>query len=131
MELTNIEKAEHNKKFFMRCVLIQQEGVTEDEIRAYTDNESYIQGVLSFRRAFPDYIIDVEDITAEGDYVILHGVFKGTHMNEFHGIPASYKKVVFPMMNKYQIINDKIVNAWPMFDQLAFFEQLGVIHKPG
>lgn len=128
--MNNIEQAEHNKKFVMRCALIHHDGVTESEIRAYTDNESYIQGVLSFRRAFPDYTIDVEDITAEGDFVILHGVFRGTHKSEFHGIPASFQKVVFPMMNKYQIVNDKIVNAWPMFDQLAFFEQLGVVHKP-
>lgn len=128
--MTNLEQAEHNKKFVMRCALIHHEGVTESEIRAYTDNETYIQGVLSFRKAFPDYMIHVEDITAEGDFVILHGVFRGTHKGEFHGIPASFRKVVFPMMNKYQIINDKIVNAWPMFDQLAFFEQLGVVHKP-
>lgn len=51
-------------------------------------------------------------------------------MAEFHGIPATFNKVEFPMMVKYQIVEDKIVNAWPMFDQLAFFEQLGVIHKP-
>lgn len=97
--MTKIEQAEHNKKFVMRCALIHHDGVTESEIRAYTDNESYIQGVLSFRRAFPDYTIDVEDITAEGEFVILHGVFRGTHMGEFHGIPASFRKVVFPMMN--------------------------------
>jgi predicted ester cyclase len=125
------EKSEHNKKFVMRCTFIHHEGVTEEEIRAYTNNETYIQGVLSFRKAFPDYTIDVEDITAEGDFVILHGTFRGTHKGEFHGIPASYNKVVFPMMNKYHIIDDKIVNAWPMFDQLAFFEQLGMLHKPG
>ena len=131
MSTDTIEKYERNKKFLMRCVLIHHEGVTEDEIRGYTDNETYIQGVLSFRRAFPDYSIDVEDITLDGDFAVLHGVFRGTHLGEFHGIPATYRKVIFPMMNKYHILNDKIVNAWPMFDQLAFFEQLGVIHKPG
>lgn len=115
----------------MRCTLTHQEGVAEEEIRLYTNNESYIQGILSFRKAFPDYTIDVEDITADGDFVILQGIFRGTHKGEFHGIPASYKKVVFPMMNKYHVIDDKIVNAWPMFDQLASFEQLGMLHKPG
>jgi predicted ester cyclase len=34
-------------------------------------------------------------------------------------------------MIKYQIIKEKIVNAWPMVDQLAVFEQVGVIYKPG
>jgi len=129
--MTNSEKSEHNKKFIMRYGLIHHEGVTEAEIRTFTDNETYILGVLAFRQAFPDYSIHVEDITAEGDFVIFHGIFRGTHKGEFHGIPATFRQVEYPMMIKYQVVNDKIVNAWPMFDQLAFLEQLGVIHKPG
>jgi len=128
--MTNSEQVEHNKKFIMRYGLIHHEGVTEAEIRPFTDNETYLQAVIIFRRAFPDYMIHVEDITAEGEFVISHGIFRGTHKGEFHGIPASYRRVEFPMMVKYQIVDDKIVNAWPMFDQLAFFEQLGMLHKP-
>ena len=72
----------------------------------------------------------MEDITSEGDFVILHGIFRGTHKGDFHGIPATHRNVEYPMMIKYQIMKEKIVNAWPMFDQLALFEQLGVVHKP-
>lgn len=114
----------------MRYIMIQHEGVTEDEIRVFTDNELYLQAVLTFRKAFPDYAIDVEDITAEGDFVISHGIFKGTHMGDFHGIAPTHRKVIFPTMVKYQVIDDKIVNAWPMFDQMELFEQLGAIHRP-
>lgn len=129
--MSNFELSEHNKKFIMRYALIHHEGVTEEEIREFSDNEVYIQGVLAFRRAFPDYMIHMEDITAEGDFVIAHGIFRGTHKGEFHGIPATFRKVEYPTMIKYQVVDDKIVNAWPMFDQLDFFEQLGAIHKPG
>lgn len=129
--MNNIEQAEHNKKFIMRFALIHHEGVTEADIRSFTDNEAYLQAVLAARQAFPDYTIHVEDITAEGDFVILHGIFRGTHKADFHNIPATHRQIVFPMMIKYQVVEDNIVNAWPMFDQLAFFEQLGVIHKPG
>jgi len=129
--MTNFEQAEHNKKLIMRYTLIHHEGVTEAEIRVFTDKEAYLQGVLAGRRAFPDYTIHVEDITAEGDFVILHGIFRGTHKGDFHGIPATHRQVEYPMMIKYQVMESKIVNAWPMFDQLALFEQLGVVHKPG
>ena len=64
--MSNFEQIEHNKKFIMRYTLIHHEGVTEAEIRVFTDNEAYLQGVLAGRRAFPDYTIHVEDITAEG-----------------------------------------------------------------
>jgi len=128
--MNSFEKSEHNKKFIMRYTLIHHEGVTEEEIRAFTDNEVYLQGVLAGRRAFPNYTIHVEDITSEGDFVILHGIFRGTHKGDFHGIPATHRQVEYPMMIKYQVVNDKIVNAWPMFDQLDLFEQLGVVYKP-
>lgn len=128
--MSNFEKSEHNKKFIMRYALIQHEGVTEEELREFTENEVYLNAVMSFRRAFPDYMIHIEDITAEGDFVIMHGVFRGTHKGEFHGIPASFRRAEYPLMVKYQVIDDKIVNVWPMYDQLDFFEQLGVVHKP-
>jgi len=131
MMMSNFDKSEHNKKFIMRYIVMHHEGVTEDEIRAFTDNELYLQAVLSFRKAFPDYSIDVEDITADGDFVIAHGIFRGTHMGDFHGIAATYRKVEYPTMIKYQVVDDKIVNAWPMFDQMELFEQLGAIHRPG
>lgn len=82
------------------------------------------------KRTSPDYKIHVEDITAKGDFVILLAVFKGTYKVDFHGIPASFRRVKFPIMVKYQILDDKIVNAWPMFDQLSIFEQPGELHKP-
>jgi predicted ester cyclase len=110
--------------------MIHHEGVTEEEVKAFTDNDLFLQAVFAFRRAFPDYSIDTEDITAEGDFVIVHGIFRGTHKADFHGIAATHRKVIFPTMVKYQVIDDKIVNAWPMFDQMELFEQLGAIHRP-
>lgn len=127
----DFEKSEHNKKFIMRYAVIHHEGVTEEEIRSYTNNESFLQSVLAYRRAFPDYTIYIEDITAEGDFVIAHGIFRGTHLGDLLGIPASHRHVEYHTMIKYQVIDDKIVNAWPMFDQLDFFEQLGAIRRPG
>jgi predicted ester cyclase len=131
MELSSFEKSERNKKLIMQFSLSLHEGVTEVELRRFTENESYLQALLSYRLGFPDYTIDIEDMTSEGDFVILHGIIRGTHKGDFHGIPATFRKVELPALIKYQIVDGKIVNAWPMFDQLAFMEQLGVIHKPG
>ncbi len=121
---------ERNKKLVIQYILIHHEGVTEDEIRAFTDNEPYIKVVMAFRKAFPDYSIFVEDITAEGEFVFMHGTMKGTHLGEFHGIPATFRKVEFPIIVKYQVEGNKILNAWPMSDQMEFMEQLGAIQKP-
>jgi predicted ester cyclase len=121
---------ERNKKLILRFMLNNYEGMTAQNLREFTDNENYIQTVMTFRNAFPDYNIYVEEMTAEGDNVIIHGILRGTHKGEIFSIPATNRKIELPMMVKYHIQNDKITNAWPMVDQLALFEQLGVINRP-
>jgi predicted ester cyclase len=129
--MDNPEKIERNKKFILHYAMtMSQTGAEESIIRTFTDNETYMRGVLAFKNAFPDYNIYIEDITAEGDFVILHGVFRGTHKGEIFGIPATHRRVEYPMMIKYHVLNNKIIDAWPMFDQMALFEQLGAINRP-
>ena len=133
-EMDDSEKIERNKKFIFRYAaavnsLDVANGV-EDIMRKFTDNESYIRLVLTFRNGFPDYSIFFEDMTAEGDFVIVHGILKGTHSGEIFGIPATFRKVEYPIMIKYHVVNDRILNAWPMQDNMELFEQLGAISKP-
>lgn len=127
--MANRDKEEHNKKRIMQYSAIHTNGVTEAEIRKFTNNEVYIHSVMTFRRSFPDYTIMIEDMTAEDDFVIAHGVARGTHSAEFYGIPATFKTIEFQVIVKYQIVNDVIVNAWPMHDTMILMHQLGII-KP-
>ncbi len=129
--MDNPEKLDRNKKFILHyATIVTQAGIDDSFIRTFTENENYIKGVMAFKNAFPDYTIFIEDMTAEGDFVIIHGVFRGTHKGEIFGIPATHRKVEYPMMVKYHILNNKIIDAWPMFDQMALFEQLGAINRP-
>ena len=129
--MDNFEKLKRNKKFILRyCMAMNENSLTKEEIMEFTDNESYIQMIMAYRNAFPDYIIYFEDVTAEHDFVIVHGIFKGTHKGEIFGVPATFRKVEFPIIVKYQILDNKIINAWPMYDQMIIFEQLGVINRP-
>ncbi len=124
-----MDKTEHNKKFIMNYAMQIYNDPSEANLRKFTDNEPYIKMVLAYRKAFPDYVVFIEDMTAEGDFVVVHGLFRGTHKGDLMGIPPTFKQVEFPSIAKYQIINDKIINAWPMGDQMTLMEQLGVIKK--
>jgi predicted ester cyclase len=128
--MNDFDRLQRNKKLILHYCMRMKEGMTEQTVRDFTDNESYIRGVMVFRSAFPDYVIFVEDMTAEGDFVIIHGIFRGTHRGEIFGIPATFRKIEYQMMVKYHIENQKIINAWPMFDQMALYEQLGAINRP-
>jgi predicted ester cyclase len=132
--MDNLGKTERNKKFILRYSAVMDAVAEvedfEDVIRKYTDNENFIRTVVMVRSAFPDYTLYIEDMTAEDDYVIIHGIVRGTHLGEIFGVPATSKKVEFPIMVKYHVVNDMILNAWPMTDNLELFEQLGAINKP-
>jgi predicted ester cyclase len=128
-----MNKLDHLKRFIMifyTDVFDSDVANFESAVRKYTDNETYIRGVVMYKKAFPDYTIHIEDFTAEGDFVITHGIMKGTHKGEIYNIPATYRKIELPIMVKYHIINDKIIDTWIMFDQMSLFEQLGVLNKP-
>lgn len=133
-KMNNSEKTERNKKFILRYSAAMDDlNEAEDQeatIRKFTDNETYIRTVVMVRNAFPDYTIFIEDMTAEGDFVIVHGIMRGTHMGEIYGMPATFRSVELPIMVKYHVVNDRILNAWPMTDNMELFEQLGVINKP-
>ena len=125
-----MDKTEYNKKFIVNYAMQIYNDPSEANLRKFTDNEPYIKMVLAYRKAFPDYIVFIEDMTAEGDFVVIHGLFRGTHKGDLMGIPPTFKQVEFPSIVKYQIVNDKIINAWPMGDQMSLLEQLGVFSKP-
>ena len=125
-----MDKMEHNKRFIMNYLMLLNNDPSEATMRKYADNESYIKATLVYRKAFPDYVVFVEDITAEGNFVIIHGIFRGTHKGDLMGLPPTFKEVEFPAIVKYQIVNDKIINAWPMSDPISLLEQLGVLKKP-
>ena len=102
--MDNLEKAERNKKFILLYSTAMNAIVgaapCEATLRKFTDNENFIQTVVMVRNAFPDYTIFIEDMTSEGDYVIVHGKMKGTHMGEIFGVPATSRKVEMPIMVK-------------------------------
>ena len=127
-----MEKAERNKKLILEyCTAMGNGPKTEDTIRRYSTLPSHIAGILMYEAGFPGYHIFIEDMTAEGDDVIVHGVFRGVHTGEIFGLPPTHRTVEYPMMVKYRVIDDKIVDAWPMSDQMLLFEQLGLLNRPG
>jgi steroid delta-isomerase-like uncharacterized protein len=53
------------------------------------DLAGQIKRLEGFREAFPDIIIEVEDIIAEEDRVAFRSTMRGTHRGHFLGIPPT------------------------------------------
>lgn len=83
-------------------------------------------GVERIRTAFPDWKENIDDAFGSGDRVCVRYTSTGTHVAPFWGIAASGRCVRIQEMSIYRIADDRIVEQWCMFDELARLQQIGV-----
>jgi steroid delta-isomerase-like uncharacterized protein len=79
------------------------------------------------RAGFPDIHVTIEDIIAEGDRVVVRNTWRGTHLGEFNGIPATGNKVEISGIVIWRIENGLITERWATIDTLSLLRQLGVL----
>jgi steroid delta-isomerase-like uncharacterized protein len=80
--------------------------------------------------AFPDMRFTIRQQIAEGDKVLTHKTFRGTHRGPFMGIPATGREVSFDVMDIYTVTGGKITEHWTVGDMLGMMQQLGVVPAP-
>ena len=84
----------------------------------------------AYRNAYPDVVIHVDDLVAEGDVVAVRWSASGTHRGDGLGFPATGRHVRFTGMVFIRVEAGKLVEGWNNFDQLGMFQQLGVVSLP-
>lgn len=87
--------------------------------------EVQIERLKSFRDAFPDISIEVDDVVSSGDLIAFRSTMRGTHQGEFLGIPPSGKQVVVGLVDFIRIEDGKFVEQWGGPDMLDLVRQLG------
>ena len=123
-----MEQHRKNKEFIINYLNAMRDlGPTKEVLGKYLTDQALIGHIEIFELAFPKYEVVADQITAEGNRVIVKARMKGTHLGELGGIPPTYKKVDFPFVICYEIENEKIVSHWMIADQMSLMEQLGVI----
>jgi steroid delta-isomerase-like uncharacterized protein len=80
--------------------------------------------------AFPDFHATIEQLVAEGDKVVLHMRWTGTHKGEFMGIPASGNSINLEIIDILGIAGGKFVAHWGVMDSMAMMQQLGAVPTP-
>lgn len=80
-----------------------------------------------FREAFPNMMIVVEDMIAEGDKVAARCSVRARHEGDFLGRSATQSPVDFAGITIVRIYNGKIVEAWNNFDFMTLHKQVGLI----
>jgi len=89
-----------------------------DSARAYYAN--YLTG-------FSNITFTIKDVFGQGDKLVKHWNFAGTHTGDFFGIPATGKKVSIDGVTLVRMSNGKIAEERDFFDNLDFLTQLGLM----
>jgi steroid delta-isomerase-like uncharacterized protein len=83
------------------------------------------------RAAFPDLQLRLDETVAEGDNVVHHWTFQGTHQGEFNGISATGRRVVISGIDIWRVRDGKLTENQQIVDNLSLLEQLGVVPLTG
>jgi predicted ester cyclase len=77
--------------------------------------------------AFTDMHLEIMDVIAQSDKVVLYFTNSGTNTGDFMGHKATGKHAKWIGMGIYRIENGRIAEAWFSEDILGMFMQLGLI----
>ena len=83
--------------------------------------------VSTYRSAFPDMQMTIEELIAEGDMIVARWTATGTHRGELMGIPPTGKHLTVSGTVIIRMADGKFEEEWENFDALGMLRQLGVI----
>jgi len=92
--------------------------------------QGFREFVGTYRKAFPDLRITVDEQVAEGETVVTRWTATGTNEGELMGMPATGKQATTAGININRISGGKLVEGWGLFDQLGLLQQIGAVPVP-
>jgi steroid delta-isomerase-like uncharacterized protein len=97
---------------------------TLPEIKGIKDAKAYYAGFVT---GFSNRKFTVKKMFANGENLVKHWQFTGTHTGIFMGIPATGRTVNIEGSTIAKIVDGKIVEEQDFMDNMSFLKQLGLI----
>ena len=91
------------------------------------DTVGFKRTVESGYIAFSDYALEIIDMIAEGDKVMVMKKRTGINTGEFLSIPPTGKSISTFYINLYRIENGKVAEVWGLEDSLGLYQQMEVL----
>ena len=106
----------------------------DKDVTALATSAGDIVGIENFKAYYGNYITGFSDgelifvdLFGQGDKMVKHWRFKGTHDGEFFGVPATGKTVDVSGTTLIKMKDGKIVAEQDFMDFLSFYTQLGLM----
>src|SRR5215469_6191353 len=101
----------------------------------WAEHYTGLAGVRQFyeqlMKALPDLEITVLRRHMAEDAILLEVVIRGTHLGGWRGLPATGRRVKFPLCGVYTFdADDRLAGEKIYYDRATVLRQLGVFHEP-
>ncbi len=81
------------------------------------------QRLAGMRAAFPDIRVEIVRLIAEGSFVTMQVLVRGTQRGAFAGVEATGRTIAVPAIDIVRIENEKLVEHWGGMDQSVVIQQ--------
>jgi steroid delta-isomerase-like uncharacterized protein len=82
-------------------------------------------------KALPDLEIEVQRRHVADDAVLVEVMIRGTHLGGWRGLPATGRRVEFPLCGVYTFdADDRLAGEKIYYDRGTVLRQLGIFHEP-
>ena len=101
----------------------------------WEDHRTGRDGVRSYYtellRAVPDLTIEVKTRHVASESLVLEVIIRGTHLGPWRGLPATGRRIEFPLCGIYAFdADDRLAGERIYYDRGAVLGQLGLFHEP-
>ena len=97
----------------------------------YRGADGFKQNSQLFTEGFPDNSIEITNVVATEDQVVVEFIGRGTNTGPLHlptgDVPPTGRKGALQCCNVYQIANGKIVCLRSYYDAMSLLRQLGLV----
>jgi steroid delta-isomerase-like uncharacterized protein len=129
-----------------RHIQLENEHDLEGVLRTFGDGARYDDepwdehyegrnGVRAFyeqlMKALPDLEIEVQRRHVTEDAILVEVLIRGTHLGAWRGLPATGRRVEFPLCGVYTFdADDNVAGEKIYYDRATVLKQLGVFYEP-
>lgn len=89
--------------------------------------EGDLKSAKGWRQAFPDGRYTIEQVVAEGDFVVVRFTGRGTNTGAGNGLPATGKPIELTGVTIFRFTGGKIAEEWTEYDRMSLMRQLGLL----
>jgi steroid delta-isomerase-like uncharacterized protein len=84
-----------------------------------------------FFAGLPDVVVTMEDLIVSGDRVVGRFTYRGTHLGEIMGFPATGRPVEMRSIDIWRVEDGMFVEHWDELNLLEVFQAIGALPALG